>query len=818
MEHEMTAFEGVRVVEFAQGMAGPLAGMIMADNGAEVIKVEPPEGDWARGEPGFLMWNRGKKSLVLNLTKHVDRETALRLSASADVLLETYRPGVAERLGISYSSISAVNPRVVYCSISGFGETGPLAAGKGYEGLVAAKSGQLVGLGDMQGVASGQRRDRPIFKAIPVGSYAASQLALQGVGAALLQRQRHGHGQHVKTSLLQGAMSLFIPPALGTSTVTTDRSEDPVFRGIGLAFLTAECKDGKWIQMCARQDHHFRNWLRALELDDVLSDPRYSHAPVGITSLEDITALEARLRERMRTRTQADWMRMFIEDYDIGADPFLTPAEFLRHPQMVETGRVVQLEDPTVGKTTQLGPLILFSDTPAVIERPAPRLGEHTNEVCAALVRAPRSRTAGAAKGGIADGIPSGYPLAGVTILEVAYFMAAPLGTTRLAELGARVIKVEPEEGDPWRRLGPMSVQLLLGKESIVLDLKTDKGRDVLQKLIARSDALLTSFRPGVPERLGFDFLTAIQINPRLVYLYGGSYGSKGPQSHRAAFHSTPSALAGGGILQAGQNNRPVDDAYPDPASGLAVATAIVVGLLARERTGKGQYLETTMLCSSAYALSQYLVLYEGAPQWRLPDTEQRGQSALYRLYECASGWCFVAVLQEKEWRSLANALGHPEWIGDPRFSAQSERLRNDAELSRLLEANFATRPAHDWEAMLSDMDVPVVEVSSTTFGASLVAQNLMTPASHAEFGNFWRMPPKIDFSTSSYRAGPACSAGEHTLPILQELGYGSAEIEELIRVGAVGAIRDDARRGQATVLKGSDQSATRDTDLPTQR
>src|SRR5262249_26450877 len=153
-------------------------------------------------------------------------------------------------------------------------------------------------------------------------------------------------------------------------------------------------------------------------------------------------------------------------------------------------------------------------------------------------------------------------------------------------------------------------------------------------------------------------------------------------------------------------------DTYADPVSGLAVGTAITLGLLARERTGTGQYMETTMLCSSGYALSQDLVLFEGSPEPRLPDREQRGQSALCRLYECASGWCMVSALQEKEWRALCAALGYPEWAADRRFATPDMRMRHDDELIGLLEAVFVTRPATEWEHVLTSSGLPVVSVS----------------------------------------------------------------------------------------------------------
>ena len=367
-----------------------------------------------------------------------------------------------------------------------------------------------------------------------------------------------------------------------------------------------------------------------------MSQP-YRKAPLGIPTLEDIAAIEVRIREKMRLKTQAEWMRIFVEEYDIGGDPFLTPEEFLEHPQLVLNDRVVEIDDPTVGKTRQIGPLALFSDTPSQIGRPAPRLGEHTADVRAraAHTNGTASHSATAPNG---SGAAQRHPLSGITVLEVAYFLAGPFGATLLAELGARVIKVEPLEGDPYRRTGLGFVKMVHGKESIALDLKTEAGVKILHQLARRSDCLLHSFRPGVPERLKMDYATLSEINPRLVYLYAGSYGSKGPQSHRAAFHSTPHALAGGGFLQAGAGNPPADDSYPDPGSGMGAATALLLGLLARERTGRGQSMETTMLCTTGYVHSGDLVLYPDRPPRRLPDKGQHGPEALYRLYPCHEG------------------------------------------------------------------------------------------------------------------------------------------------------------------------------------
>ncbi|HEX2174125.1 MAG TPA: CoA transferase, partial [Dehalococcoidia bacterium] len=434
-----TACAGLTVVDLTQGMVA-LAGMILADNGAEVIKIEPPGGDWARDEPGFLMWNRGKRGVVLDLTREADRAVAVGLAERADVVIESFRPGVAERLGLGYEELAARNPGLVYCSISGYGRMGELSGRKGYEGAVAAKLGRMIGLDRISGAVPGQDREYPIYTAAPVASYGASQLAVQGIVSALLARQSTNRGQKVETSLLQASTAFMMRGlARDDGQIVAGPTPPTIRRGIELCFLTAECSDGKYVQMCARQDHHFRDWMKAIGLAEVLEDPTYAKAPLGIARLEDIEALEERIREKMRQKPQAEWMRLFIEEYDVGADPFLTPEEFLAHPQMVLNGRVVEIEDPTVGRTKQVGPLVLFSKTPSQIGRPAPRLDEHGAEIRARAAHANGAPKIAPTNGA---GAPARRPLAGVTILEVAYFLAGPFSTTILADMGARVIKV----------------------------------------------------------------------------------------------------------------------------------------------------------------------------------------------------------------------------------------------------------------------------------------------------------------------------------------------------------------------------------------
>jgi crotonobetainyl-CoA:carnitine CoA-transferase CaiB-like acyl-CoA transferase len=783
--------------------------MVLADNGAEVIKIEPPEGDQARALPAFQMWNRGKRSVVLDLRRAPDRQSAYRLAATSDILIEGFRPSIAGRLGISYEHMRRANRGLIYCSISGFGPLGQLSNVKAYEGVVAATTGLWTDLDEIQGAGGERGRDRPVYKVVPVTSFAASQLALHGILSALIARDCTGNGQHVRTSLLQGAAATVMrrdfrrnPDAEQWNPLTVDFENDTLHRGIRLTFLTAQCKDGKWIQMCARQDRHFKSWLDLLGLSAIFVDPRYAAAPLGIASVSDIAALELELRSRMRSRTQEEWMRLF-EKHDVGADPYLSPSEFLAHPQMIENNRVAQITDPSGRVMKQVGPLVLFAESPSTIAAPAPTLGEHTAEVLEALQSEISSTTGPLDPSGSATVVrassPTGSsgkkpcPLAGITVVELAYFLAAPLAGAVLAELGARVIKVEPLSGDPFRRVGPQAARLLHGKESIALDLKTNKGRTVLSGLIADADVVYTNFRPAAHERLGCDYATAQAVNPKIIYLYAASYGSAGAWSGRPAFHSTPNALCGAGILQAGSGNPPIDDSWPDPASGLAAASAILLALAGRMRTGRGQYTETTMLCSSAYAFSRDLIAYETEGRWMMPDETQQGRSTLDRLYQCQEGWLLVEAHREDEWISFAEVLGHPEWTTDPRFASVPARAKHDKQLGELVSHTLLSRQASHWSDKCREFQIPAAQADATSFESFMGSHNMLEEASHPAFGDYWRSRPSIEFSEMSTNLGPACSVGEHTESILAGLGYSSEAIDGLLAEGVIGSDRPAA-------------------------
>jgi crotonobetainyl-CoA:carnitine CoA-transferase CaiB-like acyl-CoA transferase len=418
-----------------------------------------------------------------------------------------------------------------------------------------------------------------------------------------------------------------------------------------------------------------------------------------------------------------------------------------------------------------------------------------------------------------------GRLLEGVTVLELATWIATPMATALLAELGARVVKVEPLEGDPMRRYGPAGLKCTQGKESLAVDLKSPAGREVVQRLADRADGLLHNFRPGVPERLGIDAATLRARNPRLVHLYAGSYGSTGPMAHRPAFHVTAGAICGGALLQAGADGAPgpevvlteeerawwsqrlvrCNESNPDFNAALAVAAVFTMALVARERTGEGQAVETRMLLSNAYTLVEHHIDHPGRPARPVPDAGLHGLGALDRLYETARGWVFVAARGDAEAVRLFAAVDRAGLADDPRFADAAARARHDGELAAVLGHAFAARPADEWERILVAAGVAGVAAhdgpqAAYVFDAAWARDlGLVADSAATGLGPYPRYGRAVRTGHGLGPPGAADVVGAQTRPILGELGYDGAAVDAMLAAGVVGEPADAPATGAAS-------------------
>lgn len=375
---------GVRIVDLTSNVSGPLATMILADQGAEVIKVEAPQGgDATRAganrragfSAGFLNNNRGKRSLALDLKAPGALEVVLRLCAGADAFVQNFRPGVAERLGLGEEAVRAHAPGIVYVSISGFGEKGSYAQRPAYDPVIQGFSG----LATIQ-AGSDEARPRLIRTILPDKLTAIT--ASQAITAALLARARSGLGQHVRLSMLEAVVAFLWSSDMNGQTFVGD---EPVRQEAASTIdLIYETADGA-ITVAALTDRQWAGLAEALERPDFLADPRFKTPALRQQNIEERLRLT---QEALLTRPAAEWL-LRLERAGVPCGPVLTRNEVIRHPQVAALDLVAEYEHPAAGMLRQARPAARFSGTPAGIRRGAPALGEHTQEILAELGYAP---------------------------------------------------------------------------------------------------------------------------------------------------------------------------------------------------------------------------------------------------------------------------------------------------------------------------------------------------------------------------------------------------------------------------------------------
>ena len=373
---QQAPLDGLRVLDVTQVMAGPYCAMLLCDMGADVIKVEPPAGDSSRRMAGaqgtesaaFNAVNRGKRGVVIDLKTAAGRDVAARVAASADVLVENYRPGVMAKLGLDYATLAATNPRLIYASISGYGQTGP-AAGKGGFDLVAQ------GVSGLMSVTG--EPDRPPAKVgVPLTDLGAALFAVCGILAALHHRERTGVGQQLDTALVDAGVALSVWEA--TELFSTGSVPGPLGSAhrMSAPYQAIRCADG-YITLGAANDRIFERLARLLGHPEWIDDQRFAVDGDRVRHREALAeAIEAVTTERPR----AHWLDQF-EAHDIPCGPINTYREVMDDPQVQAREMVVETEHPTLGRIRTLGTPIKLRATPLAPGRPAPLLGQHTDEV-----------------------------------------------------------------------------------------------------------------------------------------------------------------------------------------------------------------------------------------------------------------------------------------------------------------------------------------------------------------------------------------------------------------------------------------------------
>jgi len=809
-------FSGLRVLDLSWGIAGPMAAMILADSGADVIKVEKPGGDPFReigqSRLGYHTWQRGKRSAVLDLTNADDLDTFLRLAAHADVLVETFSRGTTKRLGIDYETLSRINPRLIYASIDGYRDSRHQDR-PAYDLLVGARMGlQWEYRGWPEGMVhhtarlpdplpdlkvpyadvQGPPREGPIALALPWVSLGAFYTALTSICAAVYARETTGRGQHIETSLMNGAAV-----AGHGAWQRAENIEAPGFVSWVMSSKSPkghfECSDGRWIH----------NWgvnptfvMGVSAGDTLLSKPDPAAMPKlmkggpGLQAMYPIAEYAAPMAERVKRFTCDEWLAAGAAA-DVGLQEARSPETALADPLLLADGCVREIVDPELGPIRQFGIAMEFEKSPEALGGPAPAVGQHTAQVKAeAAALSPVAVPAGD------TGKRLGSPLEGVRVLDLGLVIAGPYGCQVLGDLGADVIKVNAFHEADWHK-NHLAYICNRNKRSICVNLKDPKGLEVVLDLVRTADVVQTNMRMDALARLGLDYETLKSIRPDIIFCHSRGH-EHGPREKLSGNEQTAACLAGvqyeDGAMASGGKPLWCITSLGDTAAGFLIATGVIQALYHRKRTGEGQFVSTSII--NAHLLnSSYVVGRPDGTGFERPklDRMHYGFSALYGLYETADRWLALAALTEAEWAALKAAL--PEaGLDDAAFATADLRRDNDASLRERLAGTFRTDAAATWRDRLDAVGAPC-EISDET--ASQTVQDdpdlnrlgVVTQFDHPLVGRLDQVGlyARLSDTPGVIRRGPLV-LGDSTEELLAELGYEPERVAQLLAGKTLGA------------------------------
>jgi crotonobetainyl-CoA:carnitine CoA-transferase CaiB-like acyl-CoA transferase len=645
---------GLRVADFGQYVAGPLAAVLLADQGADVIHVDPPGGPRLPGAPDAF-FNRGKRRVILDLKTGAGQAAARRLVASADVVIENFRPGVLARLGLDLDAIRAERPGLITCALPGFGADDPRASVRGYEGIIAAATANCEPRTGEE--PPGWDWTRPTYSALPLASSFAAYLAAVSIVMALIARRRTGRGQRIDVPLFDAMFTL-----IGHSGAYADERglhpPRPIHvRGSG-AF---RCKDGRYVQFDTSSPRHLPWFARAAGLlgrwDGDLLDLAATARP------EVNERLHARLREEFATRTAAEWEE--LGNAAGAAIGFIrTPAEWIGTEHARQTHAVAQVTDPELGPLWCAGVPVALSEYPD--PQPAPRRlpGADTDDVLTELTRLPPHEESTGAEPDLDQ------PLAGLRVLDLGLALAGPTCGRILAEFGAEVVKI----GNP---AAGVAGYLNRGKQSLLLDVTKLPGQEVYWRLVEHADVVLENFSPGTAERLAIGFDEVRARRPSVVYTSISCYGLGGPWTHWRGWERQGQAVTG--IME--RTAQPsVLGPYNivDIGTGILGAFVTALALYDRQSTGRGQLASASLAQTGTYHQALFMFDFAGYQPAEPRGYLALGEGPLQRYYRAADRWFFLAG-RPQDRAALAEITHRPE-VAD---------LTGDA-LAAALETAFA--------------------------------------------------------------------------------------------------------------------------------
>jgi crotonobetainyl-CoA:carnitine CoA-transferase CaiB-like acyl-CoA transferase len=739
--------------------------MILADHGAEVLLVEPDNGHPLRTDPGSAVWHRGKRSVVADPASPAGADWLAAQLAGTDVLAVSTLPLAGT--GWDAASLAERYPRLVVLVTPPYldpaGAT-PWTGGGESHALLAAASGVAYSQASVE--------DVPVDLVEPHLLYLQGIWAATVVTAALVERQRSGLGQVVTVSGLHG-----VAEAATASLVHvpgTPRVHQPGGSGGPVPFYRPyQCADGKWLFLACLTPNFFMRAFDVLGLLDIFADPRLGGDPVSMLYPQNVPWVLERVAGVFATRDRDSWLRTLAEA-GLPAAALADRDDWLDHPQLAAIGMRVELDDPARGRVVMPGVPLVLADTPGGVRGPAPAVGDGG----AGPRWAPREGLGGPLTVGAWGGqVHRGGPLEGVRVLDLGSIIAGTYACSLLAELGADVIKVEPPSGDGMRGLMLGFAGFHKGKRGVVLDLRTPAGHDAFLRLVRTADVVIDNYRPGVLERLGIDYLSLRVANPTVTSVSVTGFGDSGPLGASPGFDPVLQAMSGMMTAQGG-DAEPVFLTIPvnDVASAAMAALGACLALRARERTGSGQRVGTSLAGQSALLQSGEIVRFAGRPPALRGGRDFPGSGPADRFYPTADGWVRVAARTAGQVGALGRLVGGWPAGEAGRGDAVAGLLgsRSTAQALRLLgQAGVPATAGRSVVDLPADPELLTGEVVHRTpvagAAGSLWTVGRMARLSRTEVTGVLTVP----------------GLGEHTRQVLGEAGLTADQVEQLLAEGA---------------------------------
>jgi crotonobetainyl-CoA:carnitine CoA-transferase CaiB-like acyl-CoA transferase len=796
---------GARVIECGQGVSAAFAAKLLCQLGAEVIKVEPPDGDVTRSRgpfPGdlpdpnasglFAYLNANKIGVTLDLGASADRERFLNLLADADILVHNILPADRDASGLDSNALAHAFPQLIVSTISPFGDSGPRAGLRAYDLNVQHAGGLASG-----NAAASDPSVAPVklfgHQADFQGGVHCAMVTL----AAFFYRLTSGRGQVIDLSQQE-----CLAPMIELNWPFYSYAGKEITR-LGGRFNPQpadvfECADGK-VLMTVYGDHIWRRFVEFMGSPQWARNEAYND---GFGRFHHGEAIKQEV-----SRWTAQWkvkdLCRGLQELPVPIERVNTVAEVYADPHLRARGAFVAIP---LGEDREIqvpGPPFRLIRMPAA-NRAAPRLSEHNATVLDGP-GAPARRTRGdVPQPSPSSGANSGNgPLAGVRVLDFSWVWAGPYGALQLAHLGAEVIRVESAHRPcMYRNTLPMADDIRdlnraggfnqwnQGKRSIALDLAKPQAVEITRQLVRHCDIVVENFAAGSIARMGLSYETLTQFRPDLVMLSLSGYGQSGPYSTHLSFGALIEAVSGFTLVNGypGMRTRSSAMAYPDPTSGMFGALAVVAALIHRARTGEGQHIDLAMLESVLSIIPEALLEY--AVNGRLPQPigNHDRWMAPHNCYKARGNehmWVSIAVGREKEWRALCSAIRQPNLADDPRFKTAALRKQNEDALDRIIEA--WTAPRDRWEA------TEILQAAGVAAFPSLGAKDLVEDPHMKTRGYQVQLPHPVvgarihagiawKMSETPCRVRKAAPVlGADTDSILSEsLGYSVEEIDRL--------------------------------------